>query len=131
MTIAWDAKLAIGDESIDNDHKQLISLINAYENAVAKKDIRLLDEAFAGLEVYAREHFEREEKLMEAVFFPQRRPHKESHQALLWAVQDKHKQVRLHQNINLKELSEFLRHWLIDHVLKEDMQLKTYLAGRQ
>ena len=129
MPIEWTDKISVGNPAIDDDHKHLIDLINEYEEAVSKKDIRILDHAFAGLEKYAEEHFEREELMMEAMHFPHRRKHQEAHRELIRQVQDKHAQIRQHKHIDIKELSEFLRHWLIDHVLKEDMQIKSYVKG--
>lgn len=129
MSIHWNDKLSVGNDLIDADHKRLIELINKYEEAVSKKNINILDHAFQGLEDYTNEHFEREEGIMEAVHYPGRRIHADAHRDLIQQVQDKHAQIRQHKNIDIKELSEFLRSWLVDHVLKEDMKIKEYLMG--
>jgi len=68
---------------------------------------------------------------MSAVHFPERRQHRDVHQKLLYSVREKHGQIREHKNINIAELSEFLRTWLVDHVLKEDMKLRPYLTGHR
>jgi len=131
MSIKWREQLAVGNAVIDDDHKELIKLINEYEEAVAKKDLKILDHAFEGLEKYTHEHFEREENLMSAIHFPERRRHQDVHRQLLYTVREKHDQIREHKNINIAELSEFLRAWLVEHVLKEDMKFKPYLMGHR
>ncbi|WP_170826921.1 bacteriohemerythrin [Magnetovibrio blakemorei] len=129
MTIEWNDKLSVGNEAIDEDHKHLVKLINAYEKAVSENNLKVLGLAFTALEKYAHEHFEREEKIQQAVHYPHRNSHREAHKALLQAVEAKHKQIENHEKINIEELSSFLRSWLIDHVVKEDMKLKPYLTG--
>jgi hemerythrin len=130
MTIDWNDKLAIGNETIDDDHKHLIQLINAYELAVSKNNLKVLGLAFASLEDYANEHFSREEKIMEAVHYPHRRSHREEHKKLLQDVHKKHEElVKGSESVDVEGLSAFLRNWLIGHVIKEDMQLKPFVMG--
>ncbi len=129
MAIEWTDKLSIGNEMIDNDHKHLIKLINAYEMVISQKKFEMLAPAFDSLETYANEHFVREEMLMDAVHYPHRRSHRDAHNELLKSVREKHRDIDAHKNIDIDELSEFLRAWLLDHVIKEDMQLKPYLVG--
>ena len=129
MTIEWNDKLSVGNETIDDDHKHLIKLINAYERAVSQNNIKILGLAFGSLEDYAVAHFEREEKIMDAVHFPKRRPHREVHKQLLETVKKKHEAIEQGESIDIDELSAFLRSWLVDHVIKEDMQMKSYLMG--
>lgn len=129
MTIEWNDKLSVGNDQIDEDHKHLIKLINAYELAVSKNNLKILGHAFASLESYAHEHFEREERIMDAVHYPNRRSHREEHKRLLQVVEKKHTQIEASQKVDIDELSQFLRSWLLDHVIKEDMQIKSYLMG--
>jgi len=131
MAIEWNDKLSVGNEFIDDDHKHLIKLINAYEMAISTGNLKLLGPAFEALERYANEHFQREENLMEAVFFPGLREHRDKHKLLLKGVQEKHKEVQKGGDIDLAVLSAFLRSWLIDHVVKEDMQYKPHVIGKR
>lgn len=127
--IEWTDKLSIGNEAIDNDHKHLIKLINAYERVVSKGNYNLLGPAFDSLEQYANEHFLREETLMEAVHYPHRARHRDAHNELLKTVRDMHKRIDEHKDVHIDELSAFLHDWLVDHVIKEDMLLKPHIQG--
>ena len=127
--IEWTDKLSVGNEAIDNDHKHLIKLINAYARVVGNKNYDLLGPAFDSLEEYANEHFIREETLMEAVHYPHRASHRDAHNELLKSVREMHQQIDEHKNVHVDELSAFLHDWLIEHVVKEDMQLKPYVTG--
>ena len=129
MTIEWRDAMSIGDEVIDEDHQNLIRLINKYEMAIVQKNPRELENAFNGLVDYAHAHFEREERVMEAVYFPHRRKHAEHHRDLLHRIEDFHKSLSVDHKLDLKATSSFLHDWLINHVLDEDMQIKPHLTG--
>lgn len=106
MSIEWNDKLSVGNDLIDEDHQHLIKLINAYEMAVSQDNLKVLGLAFESLEKYANEHFEREEKLMAAVYYPQRRDHAAKHKELLKMVQEKHNEVEQGE-IDVPALSAF------------------------
>lgn len=131
MAIEWRDELSIGDATIDDDHKGLIRLINQYERAIAKHDARLLKETFKGLSDYAAAHFEREEKLMEAVYFPERRTHGDKHADLMRQVQDFHYQVLCGEKLHVDEISRFLHDWLVNHIIHEDLKLGAHVLGRR
>ncbi|MDK2862058.1 MAG: hypothetical protein PWP33_1261 [Thermodesulfobacterium sp.] len=71
--IDWDHTWEIGIESIDNQHKMLVNLINKlYENIVFKPEISK-DEflyTFQELYDYAQYHFETEETFMKNWLIP-------------------------------------------------------------
>ena len=123
--------MSVGDAVIDEDHQHLIDLVNKYEAAVEHKSPQALAMAFDGLVRYAQTHFEREEKIMEAVHFPDRRTHADHHKDLLSRMEAFHKELEVHRRFDLKKTTTFLHDWLIDHVLNEDMRLKPYLKGER
>jgi hemerythrin len=131
MPIAWRDALAIGNEEIDADHQKLIRLVNLYEDAIAKKNTFELKVAFQGLLEYAEAHFEREEKLMDAVAYPDRFRHREAHALLKGELQKFHDGLADPQSPHLEigKASIFLRDWIVEHVVKMDLPLKPYLTG--
>lgn len=131
MAIEWRDELSVGDATIDDDHKGLIRLINQYEQVIAEHDARLLKETFKSLSDYAAAHFEREEKLMEAVCFPERRTHGDKHADLMRQVQDFHYQILCGEKLHVAEISRFLHDWLVNHVIQEDLKLGAYVLGRR
>ncbi|MBC8267998.1 MAG: hemerythrin family protein [Rhodospirillaceae bacterium] len=131
MSIEWRDSLSVGNDFIDDDHKKLFVLINQYEIAVQQKNPVILEDAFNGLVEYAHSHFEREQNLMEAVHYPDRRAHADQHTILIDSMDDFHKSLTKEKSIDIGKVSKFLHDWLIDHVINEDMKLKPYVKGKR
>lgn len=142
MALFWNAKLAVGDESIDKDHKYLILLINTVELVLSKPDARkYIIEAFDALEAYAREHFEREEKIQLAISFKHQDEHRLAHKALLKSLSDLRGEVEVSllsdlssDTINpaeIERIAAFLRSWLIKHVVAEDFKMRELFKSRR
>ncbi len=130
MPIVWRNKMSIGEPMIDSDHKQLIELLNSYEDAVNSRDLALLKSTFAGLLKYTETHFNREESLMQAIHYKGYQDHHEAHLDLIDELHTFHKQIMSKTgHIDLPEVSRFLHDWLVNHVLNEDMKLKPLLES--
>ncbi|MBT3361678.1 MAG: hypothetical protein HN403_18800 [Rhodospirillales bacterium] len=80
MTIVWRDQLSVGHDAIDEDHRQLVNLLNGFEWASAG-DIQLdiLDRILDDLEDFSIEHFEREERAQISVGFPFHDAHRQAH----------------------------------------------------
>ncbi len=131
MPIEWRDSLSVGNDFIDEDHKHLLVLINQYEIAVQQQNVPILENAFEGLVDYAHSHFEREQKLMEAVHYPERRAHADLHTKLIDTMDDFHKGLIKENTVDIKKVSKFLHDWIIDHVVNEDMKLRPYVKGQR
>jgi hemerythrin len=123
--------MSVGNHIIDMDHRLLICKINLIELALQVPgegmfNIRLgLDE----LEAYTEVHFDREERLQLAVTYPKYDEHKHQHQELVNRLQEIREQILgiddPSQLVGKEQrLTELLRDWLLQHVLKEDMKMK-------
>jgi len=134
MPIFWRQQLAIGHNEIDADHRYLILLINTLELVLRfPENPSHIQQAFDELDHYARGHFEREEKIQIAWAYTHLDAHKLEHRKLLDALAAlrmkvdtalAHPQTATEQiKEQSAEITAFLRHWLLDHVMKEDMKL--------
>lgn len=136
MSLVWRKQLSIGDKAIDTDHKYLICLINTVELTMRTTEHRdLLPTTLEQLVEYTHEHFEREESIMLSMRYARYDQHKLQHQLLIRDL------IAIQKNIETKGDGEFspeecaaigtlFRHWLLDHLVKEDLLLKPILAGR-
>lgn len=126
MPIEWNDKLSVGNEAIDEDHKRLVKIMNEYEVAVDHHDIAHLEKVFQKLYNYTEGHFEREEKLMEAVHFQHIREHKRSHQKMKSQIHEIHEALvqRKRNGLKIKDTNKLLHDWIVVHLIQEDMQLK-------
>ncbi len=89
MTIHWNEAMSVGDATIDNEHKQLIKLINDAGVALDEREnhdalLAVLDE----LVKYTRYHFDREEVTQLKIKYPDYVEHKLEHQELVEKLEE-------------------------------------------
>lgn len=128
--ITWTEDLSVGVKSIDGDHKYLFSLINRFIEAIETGGDRAgkLD-SLEALIRYTKVHFHREEALMEACNFPGLEVHRSIHQGLaarVLSIRDSY--AADPETINDLDLLEFLQGWLLEHIMKRDMEYSPYMA---
>ncbi|MFH2059398.1 MAG: hemerythrin family protein [Pseudomonadota bacterium] len=131
MAIVWRSMMSIGDQSVDNDHKHLIYLINSFEESPDNLDsiIRVLK----NIRDYALMHFEKEEALQSAIGYPDIEEHKKQHRLLSVKIRRMMFDVEKRESpiddlgVTREKIVEFFRAWLIEHFIKEDLKLKTYI----
>jgi hemerythrin len=140
MAIIWREAMCVGNQAIDTDHRYLLCLINTVELALrTEQPLDILVSALEQLKTYTHEHFEREEKIMAALGYPRLDQHKIAHRQLVEQLDHAVNPVLVPQEGQLpitsaipeatrNEIIGLLKHWLIDHIIKEDMLLKPLLA---
>jgi hemerythrin len=128
MGLLWREQLSVGNDLIDNDHKQLIDIINTANQSLQAMSRAGLLTALDQLNKYSRLHFSLEEKIAQAVGYPSMGPLHTSHEELLNKLGQIAAEIGEHWDAPAAEhFGKFLREWLINHVIKEDMLLKPYL----
>lgn len=127
MTIEWKSNLSVGDRQIDDDHKRLFQIINDYEKAIKLKNIQELKRVFEDLVSYADEHFAREEKIMFKKNYPFAEAHVRHHADLREELKSFHQGLVVEKKFKPAEASAFLKTWLIDHIIAEDLSFKKHL----
>jgi hemerythrin len=128
--VQWSDEYSVGVDSLDTDHKLLISMINQLEIAVGdtepKARICSVLDALVDYTVY---HFEREERMMEQAGYPDTEAHARSHQTLAAQVREIRERFnRNSQSIHGRELLAFLNNWLRAHIVGRDLRYAPYLA---
>lgn len=127
--IDWDESLVLGVRAMDDDHRQLISCYNdLFAEFFAGAGPVVVNRALVELFDHTRDHFLREEALMEGAGYPDLASHREEHGILLQSA-------RMLQEKTLADESHpitgytlsFLRAWLIVHILEADRELAEYL----
>jgi hemerythrin len=128
MSLQWREQLSVGNDLIDNDHKHLIMLVNQAEETLKSKNLKSLKTVLDSLAEYAKFHFSREELVATGAGYPRVAQMHESHEALITKLSQVAQQ--LEQELSdeaAQHFVEFLRDWLISHVIKEDLQMKPFL----
>lgn len=127
--IEWSNKYSIGIDSIDEQHKELIALINKLNIAMAHGEAAsVVASIFEGLANYTKVHFAYEEALFKKHGYPQSTEHLKEHQQLIKRVE----QFKFEFEQDLSgavslELIQFMTHWLLDHILKSDRDYSPFL----
>ncbi|OFX14392.1 MAG: hypothetical protein A2516_04265 [Alphaproteobacteria bacterium RIFOXYD12_FULL_60_8] len=129
--IDWKPEFSVGAEVIDQDHRILVELINQIAPALDSGEVHsVLGSVLHSLWDYTDYHFTREEKLQQLVNFPECVAHKAKHEALRSTVQQKLAAFAADPNsVDVGELLHFLRNWLMEHILKEDMRYKPFIEN--
>mgnify|MGYP003673838178 CR=1 FL=1 len=129
--IQWKEEYSVGIESLDNDHKKLLSLLNhfttAYDYAMSEEFER---EALNDLINYTKYHFDREEKLLEQHDYPNLVAHKAQHKQMIKQVERFMDLYNEKGHEALNEISEFLANWLINHINGTDKEYSELLSQR-
>ncbi|SDE97696.1 bacteriohemerythrin [Rhodospira trueperi] len=125
--VNWGKDLETGIDLIDRDHRVLVDLLNqAYDCIGAEEEASTLGSVLNTLVDYTQYHFAREERLMQAAGFPELALHREMHQKLSQRARESRSEyLRNPGSVNAREVMEFLRSWLIDHILKQDFRYRS------
>jgi len=119
----------VGNDLIDSDHQYLLEIINRAEVCLKAEDTVLLSSVLNELANYGKTHFEREELVAKAVDYPKADLLHESHTRLVEQLTKFRNGMESKQTkANVDEVTTFLRDWLIQHVIKEDMLMKPWLT---
>ncbi len=114
-------------DEIDNEHRQLFSLLNESIAMVAKTDdvTAIANNLVTKLKDYALNHFAHEEAYMESIHDPELRLQKREHAAFADKVNsftlDTASTTAAKESLN--ELLRYLVRWLYRHILSSDMMI--------
>lgn len=125
--IKWEKKFDLGIDNFDNQHKEIIELVNQlYEKKEGNKSEIL--KLFKSLLSKMDEHFKDEETLMKEKKIVQFISHKLEHDRALQKYSDYYNKLSK-KNINLDtEILESLKNWFEVHLEKKDKKLIEYVT---
>lgn len=117
----WDPSFELGIHEFDEHHKQLVHLLNlSYDSFCFEAEHNELGAVLDELVDYATYHFAAEEHWMEACNYPGKSQHFEEHGRFSGRIVEIRNDFHIRKaHLNL-EVMQFLKNWLIDHILKTD-----------
>ena len=123
-------KSLLGHAELDTDHQHLVDHLNSLAAEIPEASYELCVELFDAIERTARDHFAREETILEQAGFPGLERHRRYHAELIehirqlrslgWEMADK--DALFHRFV---EMANFV----IEDVIHGDQEFKDYLAG--
>jgi len=128
----WEDDYSVGIEEIDEQHKELVRLLNNLHQAIhehhgSDASRKILNE----LAEYTHIHFTVEESLMRVSSYPDFEIHKKIHEALIQQVQELQTKLDAGGVKISFELMHFLKNWLMHHINESDKQFGKYMAQVQ
>lgn len=130
--LEWSDKLNLGVKQIDDQHQQLVYLANNLVRAIQTGETRdVLGKVFKELREYTVFHFRDEELYMEEIEYPERRAHAVTHMELKEQVKQYQRDMYKKSEVTPNEVLEFLRGWLVDHIIYKDMKIVNYIKEKK
>jgi hemerythrin len=127
--IKWRDEFKLGIASVDEEHKEMIDLINETYNCHQDHKSRVTVLDFLG-EIYARisSHFALEEKLMKEQGYDEYLEHKQDHEDLLDEICEFMDDYDREKPFDEEALGNFLENWFVAHFKSKDSRLHKYLG---
>lgn len=128
--VEWCELFRIGHDKIDSQHKVLFDISNQFHDEAHKGfDSKVTIETMNQLINYAQIHFADEEKLTATLNLPEEilTAHKKVHEQLIMDIFDLHVNISSGKINSMSYIQNFLREWLVLHILNEDNKYKEHL----
>ncbi len=130
--ISWHKNLNLDVSRIDNMHRHMVDLVN---ELLAKIDQGEGEETVRPLLTKLREytvyHFHDEEAFMQEIRYPGLAKHQQDHKELVDKVKKFQRDIYKHRTVTPQMLLEFLREWLLNHILRVDMDIRDFIREKE
>ncbi|MEL3905635.1 MAG: bacteriohemerythrin [Treponema sp.] len=127
--VSWDPSYDVGVDSVDRQHRHLVSLINNLYNACLGEKAELEEtfrEVMKELVEYVMIHFKDEETIMESISYPTLKEHKQKHELFVKEILHSVNAYKNGKQFVPNSFVRFLRDWLFNHILIDDKEWAKY-----
>jgi hemerythrin-like metal-binding protein len=127
--IVWREEFSIGVPAVDQEHQEMIQLINEAHDVLSRQDnfevsaIEFLGEIYEKISA----HFSREEKIMIESHYDQYVDHKSDHKRLLDDILDIMENIKNQTYYNEQIFSQQLNVWFGNHFKTKDARLHQHI----
>lgn len=129
--LEWSSAVDVSVEKFNTQHMGLMDLINALHDAMVKgKGKDLLENTLSSLVDYTKNHFKDEETAMEKYAYPGFIAHRLEHRKLTDQVLEFQKKYQSGEKYISIEILNFLKEWLINHIMGTDKQYGAYFQEK-
>lgn len=129
---SWNDDLYTGNTLIDGDHRKLVDFVNAFfQSMQSGQDNGSVSKTMNDLIACTREHFAREEAVMERIRYVAALAHKADHTKLLEQLGELKEILGAGGKMNVPAVADFLSVWLREHILVADTKLAAALKRRR
>ncbi len=129
LPLVWSERFHLGHSTIDSQHQVLFEIYNRLVGAYKEcNGHQIITDVLGDLVIYTQSHFREEEAIMARLQYSDLKAHKRSHGRLLTEIDLFISDMDDDKPILTYEVLAFVRNWLKEHVLNEDMLLKPLLS---
>lgn len=127
MPIDWGDNLKTGIQIIDEQHQELIVMLNRLGRFRYGKEC--FNEAFEDLENYVDIHFKEEEGLMVSLNYSKYQEHKTCHDKFVTDLLNFKDKIEKSKNTDElgEEIMHFVGNWIKEHYSNEDIELVNFI----
>lgn len=127
--MTWDGSLAVGLPTVDGQHEELVTRLNALSAAIAQGEgEREIQRTLTFLIDYTKYHFGEEEAIMAAASYPQCAEHRAMHREFIAILDRLEEEYREDGSTKIlaESLGTLLANWLTGHIAKTDAQFAAF-----
>lgn len=129
--ITWDEKYSVGVSELDNQHKQLVAILNdLYDAMQAQKANDVIGTIITKLVNYTKTHFTTEERYMTQYAYPDLASQKREHEAFTKKVMDFKESFDSGRTSLSVSVTSFVKDWLISHISGSDRKYGPFLNSK-
>lgn len=126
--IKWTDKYTLGIKEIDNQHKGLVVIINELFTYMSEgKAKEKMKDVFDHLTEYTKKHFSAEELMLYRYAYTDIESHKVEHKKFIEKLEAFKKDFQNKRITISLELLNFLKDWLLNHILISDKKYATHI----
>ena len=133
VAIPWESRFSVGHDVLDRQHRKLLGLCNdllACENEAPDVAMMRCHDILHQLSVYAREHFQTEEKILRDAGYADLAEQIADHGAYEETIADWAFEASM-DSLNSDMVRHYVMGWWQEHILVSDMRYKAVLEGRR
>jgi hemerythrin len=124
----WKDSFSVKIESIDDEHKKLIDMLNKfYDNIASNSNTENMAELISKMKEYTIFHFKNEEGHLRRHDYPNLKSHIAEHQKFIEKVNEMEKRFNEGKLILSLEATTFLKDWLQNHIMIADKKYSDFL----
>jgi hemerythrin len=127
----WKDAYSVNVDIVDSQHKVLVDLINELHQAMmARSGKEKMGSILSKLVKYTQSHFKAEEGILQSNQYPDLANHQAEHNRFTQTIMDFQAKFERNEVGLTIELMEFLKDWLIKHIMGVDKKYAAHLNAR-
>lgn len=129
--IDWEEKYCVGFPEIDNQHKELVNIINKLYNSILSNiTVEKLKDILTKMDNYVDFHFSFEEDLFKKHNYNNTTKHINEHKRFQEKIREFAEKLTKGENEIAIEILSYLRFWLVKHIMFEDKKFVTFYNNK-